>query len=66
MNPIEHLWEILQRELNAFQPRPTTAPQLEQAIRQIWTTINMATVNRLVRSMRCQALVNANGGHTRY
>ncbi|KAK7109583.1 hypothetical protein V1264_013599 [Littorina saxatilis] len=68
MNPIEHLWDILQRELNAFQPRPTTTPRLEQAIRQIWTTINMATVNRLVRSMRarCQALVNANGGHTRY
>ena len=68
MNPIEHLWDHIQRELNQIQPRPTTARQLEQAVRQIWGNINIAEVNALLRSMpaRCRAVVNANGGHTRY
>ena len=59
MNPIEHFGDILQRELNAFQTRPTNARQLEQAIRQIYPTVNMATVYR-------QALVNANGNYIHY
>lgn len=68
LNPIEHLWDHLQRELNAVQPRPTTARQLEQAVRQIWANTPINVINTLVRSMpdRCQAVINANGGHTQY
>nr|KAG5711727.1 hypothetical protein BaRGS_023491 [Batillaria attramentaria] len=68
LNPIENFWDHLQRELNAAQPRPTTARQFEQALRQIWNNVNMATVNRLIHSMpaRCQAVINARGGHTGY
>nr|KAG5695044.1 hypothetical protein BaRGS_032537 [Batillaria attramentaria] len=63
LNPIEHFLDHLQRE-----PRPTTARQLEQALRQVWNNVNMATVNRLIHSMpaRCQAVINACGGHTGY
>ena len=68
LNPIEHLWDHVQRQLNVTQPRPTTARELEQAVRRIWGNINMATINRLICSMpaRCQAVINANGGHTPY
>jgi hypothetical protein len=68
LNPIEHLWDHLQRALNAVQPRPTTARQLEQAVRQIWANTPINVINTLVRSMpdRCQAVINANGGHTQY
>nr|KAG5688450.1 hypothetical protein BaRGS_003047 [Batillaria attramentaria] len=68
LNPIEHFWDHLQRELNAAQPRPTTPRQPEQALRQIRNNVNMATVNRLIHSMpaRCQAVINARGGHTGY
>ena len=38
LNPTEHFWDSLQRELNVLQPRPRTALQLEQAIRQAWGT----------------------------
>ncbi|KAK7097812.1 hypothetical protein V1264_004736 [Littorina saxatilis] len=57
------------------RPRVTTARQdrviYRQHLRQQFlpaTETSRNTVNRLVRSMRarCQALVNANGGHTRY
>ena len=68
LNPIEHFWDHIQRELNNLQPRPATAPQLERSIRQIWRNVQQATVNRLIHSMpaRCRAVVNANGGHTSY
>ena len=68
LNPIEHYWDHIQRELNHLQPRPATARQLQQAIVQIDANMTMLIINGLVRSMprRCQAVVNANGGHTRY
>ena len=67
LNPIEHFWDALQRELNRVQPRPRTAPALEQAIRQAWPNIGMPSINRLIYSMpdRCQAVIVARGGvHT--
>lgn len=68
LNPIEHLWDHLQRQLNAMNPRPADAQQLEQCIRQAWQAVNMPTVNRLIHSMprRCQAVIDARGGHTQY
>ena len=68
LNPIEHLWDHLQRKLNAFTPRPITVLQLEHALRYISENVSMVFVNGLIRSMprRCQAALNANGGHTHY
>ena len=68
LNPIEHFWDELQRQINQVRPRPATAAALRQAILQAWANIPMARVNRLIHSMyrRCRAVINANGGHTRY
>jgi transposase len=68
LNPIEHFWDHLQRQLNVAQPRPANARQLQQTLRQIWNNVPMATINRLIHSMRarCQAVINAQGGHTNY
>ena len=68
LNPIEHLWDHIQRELNGVHPRPTTARELEQAVLGIWANIPIGYINTLVRSMaaRCQAVILANGGHTPY
>ena len=67
LNPIEHFWDMLQRELNSVRPRPMTSAQLQQAIIQSWNNILRASANRLVHSMRrmCQDVIDANGGHTR-
>lgn len=68
LNPIEHLWDEIQRRLNQVLPRPTTRAELEAAFLRVWAQVPMAFVNRLVHSMyrRCVAVLNTQGGHTRY
>ena len=68
LNPIEHMWDEIQRRLNEEQPSPTTADELSGASQRVWTFISIAFINRLVNSMyrRCAAVINAGGGHTRY
>ncbi|KAK7110266.1 hypothetical protein V1264_014168 [Littorina saxatilis] len=67
MNPIEQFWDLLQTQLNRVVPRPTTVADLDRAVQQTWTNIPRQASNTLVRSMhrRCQAIIDANGGHTR-
>ncbi|KAK7096616.1 hypothetical protein V1264_005892 [Littorina saxatilis] len=68
MNLIEQFWDLLQTQLNRVVPRPTTVADLDRGVRQAWTNIPKKASNTLVRSMhrRCQAVIDANGGHTRY
>ena len=68
LNPIEHLWDEIQRRLNEEQPSPTTAAERSVVFQKVWSLIPMAFINRLVNSMyrRCAAVINASGGHTRY
>jgi transposase len=68
LNPIEHLWDEIQRWLNEEQPSQTTAAELSVAFQRVWARIPIAFINRLVNSMyrRCAAVINAGGGHTRY
>ena len=68
LNPIEHLWDHIQLMLNRQQPRPTTAAELSVAYQRVWASILMTFINCLINSMyrRCMAVINANGGHTRY
>ncbi|KAK7094275.1 hypothetical protein V1264_007918 [Littorina saxatilis] len=68
LNPIEHFWDQLQRELNQIRPGPRTTAKLRQALIQAWGNIPRDAINRLINSMRrrCQAVINVNGGHTPY
>lgn len=68
LNPIEHLWDELGRRIAASGRRPTTRPMLIQALQAEWNAIPQERIRRLVQSMRqrCQACVQAQGGHTRY
>jgi transposase len=68
LNPIEHLWDEIQRRLNKEHPCPPTAAERSVAFRRVWARIPIAFINRLVNSMyrRCAAEINAGGGHTRY
>lgn len=59
MNPIKHLWDLLQRELNSALPRPMTATQLQHTILQSWNNIPRASINHLIH-------IDANIGHTWY
>lgn len=68
MNPIEHLWDYLGRQVANRVPQPPNRQQLIQVLRQEWDRIPQHTIRRLVRSMRQRiaACIDAHGGHTRY
>ena len=68
MNPIQHVWDILGRRVRENQPPAANRDALFQQLQQEWQQIPQADLRRLLRSMgrRCQACIDANGGHTRY
>lgn len=67
MNPIEHLWDILKRQLRQQGP-PNTLEELAERIQQAWNDIPQDQIGRLIQSMprRCAELMQARGGHTHY
>ena len=68
LNPIEHLWDQLERRVRARQQPPTNLAELCRALQEEWDAIPAERVRRLTVSMRrrCLAVMAANGGHTRY
>lgn len=68
MNPIEHLWDNLDRRVRRRPIPPANVNGLRIALQEEWNNIPQAEINKLVNSMRnrCAAVVNAHGGHTRY
>ena len=68
LNPIEHVWDSLDRRLRCCPNPPANVNELCQALIPEWNNIPQAEINTLVNSMfwRCTAVVNSRGGHTRY
>ena len=68
LNPIEHLWNQLDKCVRQRQPPPQTLDQLRQMLQQEWRTIPRNNVRNLIESMprRCTTVLVARGGHTRY
>jgi hypothetical protein len=68
ISPIEHVWDEMERRLRHLSNQPVTLAEMVPALIRIWNNIPQAFFNNLVRSMRCrcQACINANGGHKRY
>ena len=66
LNPIENLWRILNDLCKAR--RPKNEEQLFQMLREAWFCIDRDILNTLVGSMkrRCEAVIHANGWHTKY
>jgi transposase len=68
LNPIENVWAELKRRLHQQPRRPANRRQLEVALGHIWEAIPQRFIARCVDSMdrRCQAVLNAYGGPTKY
>ena len=68
LNPIEHAWDALQRQINAHLAQPQTAQQLANALLEEWVRIPRKDIQTLVLSLwtRCTEVIDARGGHTRY
>jgi transposase len=66
LNPIENVWRLLKPRV---QKRfPTTKEELITAIKEEWEKIEMREIQKYCVNMgeRCQAVIEADGGHTRF
>ncbi len=48
LNPIEQLWDVVEREIRIMNVQPTNLQQLRDAIMSIWTKINEECFNTLL------------------
>jgi len=68
LNPIEHLWDMVEWELRALDVHSTNLHQLQDAILSIWAKISKECFQHLVESMphRIKEVLKAEGGQTQY
>ena len=66
LNPTENLWSILDR--NCAKRAPNNAAELFKIIEDEWYKLDVDLLQRLVHSMprHCQAVIDAEGGMTKY
>jgi hypothetical protein len=66
LNPIENIWAILKRRVSKHFP--TTREAVIQAIQIEWSRLTASDCARACQSMRarCQAVIEAEGGHTKW
>ena len=68
LNPIKHVWAMLQMVILRRPVQPTTLVVLGNAPTEECNNLEMAAIQRLIGSMRsrCQAVIASRGSHTRY
>uniref|UniRef100_A0AAZ3PHI2 Tc1-like transposase DDE domain-containing protein n=1 Tax=Oncorhynchus tshawytscha TaxID=74940 RepID=A0AAZ3PHI2_ONCTS len=68
LNPIEHVWDLLDQRMRARAIPPRNICELAGALVEDWGSISQQALANLVQSMRrrCTAVLNTAGGHTRY
>ncbi len=68
LNPIEHLWDVVEREIRIMDLQPINMQQLCDTIMSISTNISEECFQHLNESMprRIKAVLKAKRGPTRY
>ncbi len=68
LNPIEHLWDVVEREIHIMDVQTTNLQQLRYTIMSIWTKTSEECFQHLVESMprRIKAVLKAKGSSTRF
>ena len=68
LNPIEHLWSILKRNMYDYDTPAAGTHELWDRMIKAWRQIDKDQVRNLIRSMpsRIQAVLAAKGGNTKY
>jgi DDE superfamily endonuclease len=68
LNPIENLWHILCSNIRKRRVQPRNKEALIDALQEEWGKIDIEKVRNLCLSMprRLQAVIDANGGSTKY
>ncbi|KAI4872592.1 hypothetical protein NFI96_002177 [Prochilodus magdalenae] len=68
LNPIEHLWDVLEQQIQAAASPPRSSQDLKDLLLTAWSQIPQDTFRALVESMpqRVEAVLEAHGGPTEY
>src|SRR5437588_5659330 len=68
LNPIEHLWNEIDRRMRRSSAGFHTQDQLWDAVQKAWVEMDIEFLNRLIESMpeRIDDVIRANGGYTRW
>jgi transposase len=68
LNPIQHIWDMLDRRIQAREPPVQNIRQLEAALHREWQQLSRQGIRRLTGGMRrrVEADIRARGGYTRY
>ena len=68
LNPIENLWDELDRKVRSNHPPPRDAQHLYQMLQAEWQALPQRIFTNLVNSMRtrCVECQNSHGGYTHY
>ena len=68
LNPIEHIWDMLGRRIQAREPPVQNIRQLEAALHREWQQLSQQDIRRLTVGMRrrVEAVIQALGGYTGY
>ncbi|GFX26171.1 transposable element Tcb2 transposase [Trichonephila clavipes] len=68
LNPIEHLWNYLGREVATLNPPPRSLHELKQGLLCVWSSLPIPVSDNLINSMgnRCRQCIQVRGGHIPY
>ncbi|GFT71896.1 transposable element Tcb2 transposase [Trichonephila clavipes] len=68
LNPIEHLWDYLGREVAALNPPPRSLHELKQGLLCVWSSLPIPVSDNLINSMgnRYRQCIQVRGGHIPY
>ncbi|GFT89222.1 transposable element Tc3 transposase [Trichonephila clavipes] len=68
LNPIEHLWDYLGREVAALNSPPRSLHELKQGLLCVWSSLPIQVSDNLINSMgnRCRQCIQVRGGHIPY
>jgi transposase len=68
LNPIEHLWDEVQRRLRNHRSKATSREDLWDKLQDIWESISVEECIKLIETMpqRIQDVLKAQGGYTRW
>ena len=68
LSPIEHMWALLKRRLGQYETAPKGLLELFERVGETWYAITKEECQKVIDSMpeRCEAVIKARGGYTRY
>jgi transposase len=73
LNPIEAVWNRMKDYIESYYPdlpsgKQRSYEQLREIVKEAWDQISPDMLKELIDSMkdRCQAVIDAKGGHTKY